>query len=618
MNRMLLSVVLLVLLIAGCSASDGGTTPPPTPGAPTIDSFTALPSTIDEGGSSTLEWSLSGEAATTVTIDNGVGEVTGSSSVEVSPTDTTTYTLTASNANGSDTETAQVTVSGTDPDPDPTPAPPGSVDAPTTLSGSLTQNSIMRSGKVYFIESDVTVPTNITLTIEPGAVIKFSTCYRGACNTANDRTFYADIIVEGAIVANGTAAQPIVFTGIRDDTVGGDTNSDGGSTAPEAESWGEILLKSGAVGTFANVEFRYGLVGITTQGADLTVDTIKVQDARTAILISPNDSPTVSDLSTTRVNFGGVTVTGGQMSQNAVWGRGDALFIVDADVYVASSATLTIQPGTVVKFSNCYRGACNTADDPTDYADLIVEGALNAEGTEENPITITSILDDTAGGDTNGDGSASVPSSGSWGEILIRNGASGTFANAEFRYAIRGIETREATLTANNIEVQNSRVAVLISPNDSPTVSNLETTRVDFGGVTVAGGQMSQNAAWGKGDAVFVVAADVYVAGNATLTIEPGTVVKFSNCYRGACNTADDPTDYADLIVYGRLVANGTPQPIVLTSILDDTVAGDTNGDGGASSPTDGVWGTVILEAGSTSDIDNVEVRYPAVAPNFP
>jgi hypothetical protein len=77
--------------------------------APVISSFTASPSTIPAGLPSTLSFSVTG--ATSLSIDHGVGTVTGSS-VSVSPTSTTTYTLTATNSFGSSTATVTVTVSG--------------------------------------------------------------------------------------------------------------------------------------------------------------------------------------------------------------------------------------------------------------------------------------------------------------------------------------------------------------------------------------------------------------------------------------------------------------------------------------------------------------------------
>ncbi|MGD1090719.1 MAG: Ig-like domain repeat protein [Bryobacteraceae bacterium] len=74
---------------------------------PTINSFAAAPSSVNQGQSTTLYWSVSG--ATTISINNGVGTVTGSS-VTVSPSQTTTYTLTALGVGGSVSAQAIVTV----------------------------------------------------------------------------------------------------------------------------------------------------------------------------------------------------------------------------------------------------------------------------------------------------------------------------------------------------------------------------------------------------------------------------------------------------------------------------------------------------------------------------
>lgn len=86
---------------------------------PTILSFSASPSSVTPGTPATLSWSVSG--ATSLSIDNGVGDVTGLSSKSVSPTVTTTYTLTATNDFGSDTGTAKVTVLSSDTTPPSTP-----------------------------------------------------------------------------------------------------------------------------------------------------------------------------------------------------------------------------------------------------------------------------------------------------------------------------------------------------------------------------------------------------------------------------------------------------------------------------------------------------------------
>lgn len=72
---------------------------------PVINSFTASPSTVSPGGSSTLSWNCSN--TTSVTISGVAGTFGAVGSTSVFPSATTTYTLTAT---GSATATASVTV----------------------------------------------------------------------------------------------------------------------------------------------------------------------------------------------------------------------------------------------------------------------------------------------------------------------------------------------------------------------------------------------------------------------------------------------------------------------------------------------------------------------------
>ncbi len=111
MTRRALPTALLATLCAaacGCAAQQAGPAGD-VQTAPVITSFTATPSSITSGGSSTLAWSVSG--ATSLSLDQGVGPVTGTS-IPVSPSATTTYTLTATNAAGSSTAAVTVTVTG--------------------------------------------------------------------------------------------------------------------------------------------------------------------------------------------------------------------------------------------------------------------------------------------------------------------------------------------------------------------------------------------------------------------------------------------------------------------------------------------------------------------------
>jgi hypothetical protein len=80
---------------------------------PGIFNFTASPSAINAGESSTLSWSTIN--AGIVSIDNGIGTQSPSGIATVSPRQTTTYKLTAIGTAGSTTATATVTVAGAAP-----------------------------------------------------------------------------------------------------------------------------------------------------------------------------------------------------------------------------------------------------------------------------------------------------------------------------------------------------------------------------------------------------------------------------------------------------------------------------------------------------------------------
>jgi uncharacterized protein YkwD len=75
---------------------------------PAISQFAATPLTISPGQRSTLSWSVSG--ASSVSIDNGVGDVSDLTSTTVSPSQTTRYTITAINSAGAASAAVNVVV----------------------------------------------------------------------------------------------------------------------------------------------------------------------------------------------------------------------------------------------------------------------------------------------------------------------------------------------------------------------------------------------------------------------------------------------------------------------------------------------------------------------------
>ena len=127
---------------------------------PSVDSFTASPSTIDEGEDSSLKWTTT--HATNASIDQGVGSVSvddESGNTKVSPNQGTTYTLTASNPGYSGaraaTDTVRVSVTSRA-------SSPGLSVSPTTLN--ITEGA---TGESYNVRlktrpsGDVTVAVGI-------------------------------------------------------------------------------------------------------------------------------------------------------------------------------------------------------------------------------------------------------------------------------------------------------------------------------------------------------------------------------------------------------------------------------------------------------------------------
>jgi len=100
----------------------------------------------------------------------------------------------------------------------------------------------------------------------------------------------------------------------------------------------------------------------------------------------------------------------GTIAENTTW-RGEVL--VTESVVVPAGVTLTIEPGTVVKFKH-YRGYT----DPDGRLRLQVQGTLKAVGTAEEPIWFTSDAED--------------PQNGDWSMLRLVNASS----QSEIRFAI--------------------------------------------------------------------------------------------------------------------------------------------------------------------------------------
>lgn len=103
--------------------------------------------------------------------------------------------------------------------------------------------------------------------------------------------------------------------------------------------------------------------------------------------------------------------------------------------------------------------------------------------------------------------------------------------------------------------------------------TNMQAAQGDATFQTVTGNVTTANARWTR-DKVYILTRMIFVTNGATLTIEPGTIIRG---IRKAANGTDLANEPGALIVSrgGKLIANGTPDsPIIFTSIDDDNVPG--------------------------------------------
>jgi len=205
-------------------------------------------------------------------------------------------------------------------------------------SGLVTTNQIWSAGEVHVVEGNLIIGQGVTVTIEPGAVVKF---VHGSGITVEDG---------GVLDAPATASGPIIFTSFADDTAGGDSNLDGNNSMPVPGDWlGVTVEGTGQFNAAAYVDLRYA-----------------------------------------------ISMHGGTLSANETW-PGTLVHLVNQNLVVPGGVTLTLEPGAVVKFAagvgmavqtGGVLNAPGTVAQPiilTSFTDGSVGGGSNGQGSATTP-----------------------------------------------------------------------------------------------------------------------------------------------------------------------------------------------------------------------------------------
>lgn len=203
-------------------------------------------------------------------------------------------------------------------DENPAPEPPVEGGEEIVKRGILEADETWTSENIYVLDGRVVVDEGVTLTIEPGTIIK--------AEDGQEANASALIVDQGGrLLAEGTAAEPIIFTSVNDGIEVGETEST--LELADAGQWGGVILLgrapisvSGQSGT-ASIEGIPANLSYGTYGGDDPVDEF-----------APGQGG--SKLNFLSIRFSGVAlVQDGEIQGLTLGGVGSATSIKNIEIY---------------------------------------------------------------------------------------------------------------------------------------------------------------------------------------------------------------------------------------------------------------------------------------------
>ena len=343
--------ILTVTNVAGTSITSSLTLT--VVGTPWISSFSASPFGVKPGSGSTLSWNVSN--ATSLSIDPGVGTVTGTSLV-VNPATTTTYILKATGPGGSMQDSAQVTVTPTG-IPDPAPSIHGGTKT-VRIWHTLANNCALSRSLGAFQAGDV-VTAKVWFKARPGLG---GTLFLGSYSNSSNAKWKQ-------VAATGLWQElNITHTVVAADTLniciyGNRHPAGNNATERDFVSYDDVLVSSVNRGQVLSDDFEAGFSAWDSAGqrTDFAVPVLPTIWAFSAspVVVAPGGAVTLTWQTTNAYKYqidpGGLATSGTQLVVNPTATTNYTLTAVAADGSSTRLATALVTPsGSLV--SNVHTG----------------------------------------------------------------------------------------------------------------------------------------------------------------------------------------------------------------------------------------------------------------------